>query len=132
MDKILLIDGSCGFCLLSVRLVMKWESSPDITFVNNQSQTGRELLQKYGLGEAAQHTIIYIESDNVATQSSAVLKLARTLKFPANWLYGLIFIPKFIRDAAYNLIAKNRYRLSRNKNCSVEMGSQLSSRIIND
>ena len=132
MDKVLLIDGSCGFCLLSVRLIIKWESSPEIIFVNNQSKTGLALLQKHGLGESAQHTIIYIESDQVETQSSAVLKLCRSLRFPASWLYYLIFIPKFIRDTVYNLIAKNRYRLHENKHCSVEMGSQLSSRIVND
>ena len=132
MDKVLLIDGSCGFCLLSVRLIIKWESSPEITFVNNQSRTGLDLLKEYGLGEAASHTIIYVESGAADTQSSAILKVCRSLKFPASWLYYLIFIPKFIRDSVYNLIAKNRYRLHENKHCSVEIGSQLSSRIVND
>jgi predicted DCC family thiol-disulfide oxidoreductase YuxK len=38
------------------------------------------------------------------------LRIAHYLDFPWSLLSGFLFLPPFLRDAAYDLLAANRYR----------------------
>lgn len=55
-------------------------------------------------------TFVLIEDGKYYTRSTAALRLAKGLKFPYPLFYGLIIVPKFIRNAVYNWVARNRYR----------------------
>lgn len=55
-------------------------------------------------------SIILIDNSTIYTKSTALIKIAKKLKFPFFLLQIFIVIPKFIRDYIYDLIAKNRYR----------------------
>ena len=52
-----------------------------------------------------------IEDDKAYTHSAAALKIVRRLPSPWPLLYAFIVVPKSIRDWAYKLFAKYRYRL---------------------
>jgi predicted DCC family thiol-disulfide oxidoreductase YuxK len=51
-----------------------------------------------------------LEGTNLYTRSTAALRMLKHLGGGWSLLYGLIIIPKFIRDAVYNFVARNRYR----------------------
>jgi predicted DCC family thiol-disulfide oxidoreductase YuxK len=68
------------------------------------------LLEKGNLSTDSMDTFVLIEDGKYYTRSTAALRLAKGLKFPYPLLYGLIIIPKFIRNAVYNTVARNRYR----------------------
>ncbi|MNW64827.1 hypothetical protein D3C74_431440 [compost metagenome] len=55
-------------------------------------------------------TFVLIENGKYYTRSTAALRLAKGLKFPYPLLYVFIIVPKFIRNAVYNWVARNRYR----------------------
>ncbi len=56
------------------------------------------------------NTFILVENGKIYDKSTAALKIARKLKGFWRLLYGFIVVPKFIRDAVYNIISKNRYQ----------------------
>lgn len=68
------------------------------------------MLNPYGFNTYKLTSIILLDNGKVYNKSSAVLRIAKQLKF--FWaLYFFIIIPKFIRDWLYDLVAKNRYNI---------------------
>ncbi|MNC52636.1 hypothetical protein D3C75_1019930 [compost metagenome] len=55
-------------------------------------------------------TVVLLEHGRCYTESSAVLRIARRLRFPWPAAYGLILIPRPLRNAVYRVVARNRYR----------------------
>ena len=51
-----------------------------------------------------------IEGEELYTRSSGALRMLKHIGGGWKLLYAFIIVPKFIRDAVYNLIAQNRYR----------------------
>ena len=53
-------------------------------------------------------------------RSDAALRTARALGAPWSWLWLLIAIPRPLRDAAYDFVARNRYHwFGRKQACPV-------------
>jgi predicted DCC family thiol-disulfide oxidoreductase YuxK len=69
------------------------------------------LLQKFDLDQKASGSVILIDNEIIYTKTDAVIQIATQLKGWPRLLIGLKFIPKFIRDFGYDLVAKNRYAL---------------------
>ncbi len=111
MDGILvLFDGVCNLCNSSVIFIIENDRKNQFRFAPLQSQKAREILGVQSPPDGTYETIIYIENGKVFTKSTAVLKIARHLRFP--WLLAWVFmiIPSFIRDGLYKIVSRNRYR----------------------
>lgn len=109
MKRIILFDGECHFCDSSVQFIIKRDPKGVFYFSSLQSDAGKELLKKYGVSEDVE-TMFLIDEEKVYDKSSAALRICRHLKGFWKLCYGLIIIPKPIRDVVYDVIAKNRYR----------------------
>ena len=123
MDKystVVLFDGMCHLCDGAVRFILKRERSADLYFAPLQSETGRDLLLKYGYSESYLDGLVLIENNRPCDRSSACLRIAGKLKFPWNLFFLCLVIPKPIRDVLYSIIANYRYRLFGKKEvCSI-------------
>jgi len=53
---------------------------------------------------------VLVDRDGVHTASTAVLRLARHLRFPYPALSLALIVPRPLRDAAYRTVARQRYR----------------------
>ena len=116
MDKpVILFDGVCNLCSNSVQFIIKRDQEKKFHFASLQSNYGQELLKKYNLPTNTFNSFILYENEKLLTRSTAALKMFEQLK---GWKWVKIFwiIPKFIRDAVYNLIARNRYKWFGRKN----------------
>ena len=109
-QPIILFDGICNFCNSAVNFTIKRNTKANIRFAPMQSEAGQKLLQQYDLPLDDLQSFIFIENGELYKQSTAALKVCRHLKGLWPLCYGLIIIPKFIRDGIYNWIAKNRYK----------------------
>ena len=87
--------------------MLKKEKNQRITFAPLQSQTGIALLKQYDL-ENKIDSIVFIKNGKAYIKSSAALQVTKFLKGLWPLLFGFYIIPKFIRDAVYDYIAKNR------------------------
>ena len=107
---IILFDGVCNLCNGAVQFVIKRDPDGKFLFASLQSEEGKKLLQQFELPENDFSSFVLIEDDKVFTRSTGALKVAKQLKGAIKLLYAFIIVPKFIRDAVYNWIARNRYK----------------------
>ena len=110
LDLVLLFDGVCNLCDGTVRFVAKRDSRRVFKFAPLQSEAGKGLLAKFHLSVEDVSTMVLIEGDRVYTESSAALEITKRLRGLWPLVYGLIVIPKPVRDWAYRIFARNRYR----------------------
>ncbi|MFB3056200.1 MAG: thiol-disulfide oxidoreductase DCC family protein [Ignavibacteriaceae bacterium] len=109
--NIILFDGVCNFCNFWVNFTIDGDKDNIFRFAALQSEAGQKLLQEYKLNVSDFDTFVLIVNDKHFTKSTATLKIARKLNYPVKVLYYFIFIPKFLRDLIYSLIAINRYKI---------------------
>ena len=107
---ILLFDGVCNYCNYWVRFAIKRDKKKKLLFTPLQGKTAKELLPKYNIGSGEINSVIVIDKGKAYTKSAAGLRMCKYLDGGWRLLYGLIIIPKFIRDFFYNIIARNRYK----------------------
>jgi predicted DCC family thiol-disulfide oxidoreductase YuxK len=111
MGAIVLFDGVCNFCNSSVNFIIEHDKAGYFKFAPIQSETGEELIAKHGITTADTDSVIVVENDRAYTYSSAALRIAKQLDGIWSWSYAFIIVPKPIRDLAYRVFAKHRYRL---------------------
>lgn len=107
---VVLFDGVCTFCNFWVQFAIKRDRKKKLKFSPLQGKTAATLLPAYGLVPGSLNSVVLVDKDRAWTQSSAALRICKYLDGGWKLFYGLIIIPKFIRDFFYNIIARNRYR----------------------
>lgn len=107
---VILFDGVCNFCNGAVNFVIKKDKHKTIRFAALQSETGKTLLHQFGLPENDLRSFLLIENGKLYNRSTAVLRVCRHLKGLWPLCYGFIIVPAFIRNAVYDLVARNRYK----------------------
>jgi predicted DCC family thiol-disulfide oxidoreductase YuxK len=75
-----------------------------------QSEYGKSQLQKHQLPTDSFGTFVLVENNTVFTKSIAALRILKSLSGMWPLLYVAIIIPRFLRDAIYALVARNRYK----------------------
>ena len=108
---ILLFDGDCAFCDSSTLFIMDRNSKDDIEYLPLQSDEGQVYLKQYNLPLKDFDSVVFIENNKAYTKSNAALRVILRLDGFWKYLYAFIIIPKPIRDLAYNIFAKNRYKI---------------------
>ncbi|NYE03954.1 putative DCC family thiol-disulfide oxidoreductase YuxK [Bacillus niacini] len=108
MGAIILFDGVCNFCNSSVQFIIKRDPTGYFKFASLQSETGQQLLKKYGVSKEID-SIIVIEKQSVYIKSSAVLQISGKLTGFWRFFSILRVFPPLFRDCLYDLVAKNRY-----------------------
>ena len=108
-NQVILFDGVCNLCSGSVQFILKRDKEKKFLFASLQSVYGQALLKQLHLPTDTFNSFILYDGGEIFTRSTAALKMFSQLK---GWGWVKIFwiVPKFIRDAVYNLIAKNRYK----------------------
>ena len=109
-NPIVFFDGVCNFCVYWVNFSIKRDRRKKLRFAPMQGETAKNLFPQYGLLVSAQESVVLIEGGKTYRDSSAALRIAKHLSGGWKLFYGLIIIPKFIRDAVYQWIGKNRYK----------------------
>lgn len=108
---VLLYDGTCGFCSWNVQFVAPRDRTEALHFAPLQSDLGQFLLREQGLEGQDDDSVVLVEGGKAYQRSGAALKVAGKLAFPF-WMLGIFWlVPRFLRDAAYDLVAANRKRL---------------------
>ena len=109
-DAIILFDGVCNLCSGAVKFVLKRDRKKWFRFAALQSETGRQLLEFHGLPRDSMETIVLIEGNACFTKSTAVLRIAQHLGGLWPLLAVFRIVPRFVRDAVYDFVARHRYK----------------------
>ncbi|HZB13662.1 MAG TPA: thiol-disulfide oxidoreductase DCC family protein [Chryseolinea sp.] len=108
---LILFDGVCNLCNGFVKFLIKRDPAGKFRFASLQSDFGRSQLIRFNLNPDLLHSVIVIEADNVLQRSDAALRIVNQLGGPWKILNALKIFPRFLRDALYNVVARNRYKV---------------------
>jgi predicted DCC family thiol-disulfide oxidoreductase YuxK len=114
---VLLYDGTCGFCAESVQLVLRHDRRRTLRFASLQGAFGVEVRGRHPeLAEA--DTVVWVDpafggrGERVLLRSDAALRVAAYL---GGWFHlarVAAILPRPLRDAAYDLVARHRHQLT--------------------
>lgn len=113
-EPVLLYDGVCGFCNKTVQLLLDVDKRGTLRFAALQSDFGGQVLARHA--ELANvDSVIYVEgagteNERVFVRSAAALQITAYLGGFWKIFLAAYIIPRPLRDAAYDLIARYRYR----------------------
>lgn len=114
--NIIIFDGICNLCNASINFLIKIDKNNVFKFVAMQSESGEQLLKKYGFSTTEIDSFLLISNKNLLTKSDAIVRISAQLPFPWNLFFVLKILPKGMRDYLYSLVAKNRYKWFGKKN----------------
>jgi predicted DCC family thiol-disulfide oxidoreductase YuxK len=109
-DDVILFDGVCVFCSRWVRFVADRDTQKRFRFTTIQSPYGTRLAQALGIDADDPDTNAVIHGGVAYKKSDGALTVLSNLP---GWRFARVFfaVPKPLRDAVYNLIARNRYKI---------------------
>ena len=107
----LLFDGSCALCSASVRFILERERAPVLRFAPLAGTTAAAVRQAHP-AIAGIDSLILVEGAEVRVRSAAALRLAGYLRRPWPLLRMAWIIPRPLRDAVYDRIARHRHRVA--------------------
>jgi predicted DCC family thiol-disulfide oxidoreductase YuxK len=118
---IVLYDGVCGFCNCMMRRTLRRDRDALFRFAPLQGALARAILARHGVAlppaDSPDPGTFYLVLDRGApgerllARSDAVAFIVRHL--PGFSLPAALFrlLPRFLRDALYDFVARHRYRL---------------------
>lgn len=109
-NPVLLFDGVCNLCNASVQWILKRDHKAQFRFAALQSEFGQQILQKHGLKQEHFDTVVLSVGDQIFLRSDAPLEIVRRLGGFWKLFYLFKVLPRPLRDALYNFVARNRYR----------------------
>lgn len=110
-DHIVLYDGVCGLCHRSVAWLLRRDRRGVFYFAPLQGPTAAALRERHPEIPESLESVIYVDRGRVHLRSKAFLHAARHLGRPWRWGYALRWMPAFLLDVGYRLIAAIRYRV---------------------
>ncbi len=115
-NPIIFFDGVCGLCDAFVDFTLEHDHRDYFLFATLQGETAASLLSKSKLAKTGTtevdklRSVILLENGKIYRKSDAALRVLQNLGGFWSFLSLSRYVPRFIRDSAYDFIAANRYR----------------------
>lgn len=107
---IVLYDGECGLCNRSVKFLIKRDGG-QLYYAPLQGETAAALREQHPEIPKTLESVVLVEDGKVRLRSKAFLYGAKFLTAPWRWAYYLRWLPAFLLDLGYRVIARIRYRV---------------------
>jgi len=121
IEHIILFDGVCNLCNATVRFIIRHDNKKTFKFVSLQSPEGQIILKAHFLSTTDFESFVYVKGEKQYVKSTAILKVFQTLGGIWKLMYFFIIFPRPLRDLAYIVIAKNRYKwFGKSDTCSIK------------
>jgi predicted DCC family thiol-disulfide oxidoreductase YuxK len=108
---VILFDGFCNLCSKTVQTIIRWDKKKQFRFGALQSASGAKAvgMLKARFGKVPD-TVVLVYNDKIYVKSEAMLRIAYLLG--GVWYTAMLMwvLPRPIRDAAYDTVARRRYR----------------------
>ena len=108
-EPIIFFDGVCVMCNTFVNLILRVDKRSQFRFAPLQGSTAKRLLPSLP-DDPREWSMLYLDEGGVHDLSDASLEVYRRLGGAWSFLSLARHVPRFIRNPAYRLLARNRYR----------------------
>ena len=107
---LILFDGVCNFCNASVNFIIRQDKKNVFQFAALQSNAGQQVAEKYHLPKKDFDSFVLIDNGKIYTKSTAGGRVYGKLPWMWKWTQIFWIVPKFVRNAVYDYVARNRYK----------------------
>lgn len=131
--RVVVYDGVCHLCHGGVKWVINADKHRKIKFCCLQSQAAEPYLRLCNVDrEDVLHRFLFVEGPGVYHHAStAALKVMSYLPLPYSALSTLLIVPRPLRDAVYDYVAKRRYDwFGKEEDCLVLQEQEMLERFI--
>ena len=105
----IIFDDQCGKCSRWAEFIESRKSLPEVKLVGQSSQEGeKKLNSRPSRLEGVDSVFLISPEGNWYSKSSAIWRICRLLRFPWSAASLIFFIPRPIRDIAYDAYARMR------------------------
>lgn len=124
-QKLLLFDGVCNLCNSAVDFVIRNDKKNIFIFASLQSELGQELLRKYSKPVDQLDSFFLYDGTQLIDKSTAALTVAGELGGIISLVSVFLFLPVFLRDFIYSIVAKSRYAVfGRRESCRLPTAAE--------
>jgi predicted DCC family thiol-disulfide oxidoreductase YuxK len=118
---LIVFDGVCVLCHGFARFVARHDQARQFRFATAQSELGQALFRHYGLNPIDFETNLLIADGDAYGRLGAFGQIMRRLGGLRAWVgHAVRLVPPVVGDPAYDVIARNRYRLfGRHDTCAL-------------
>lgn len=109
-NPVVLFDGVCNLCNGAVQFIIRYDKKGVFRFAPLQQLDDEQADTAIQEEQKTLSSVLLLENGTLYKESTAILRIAKQLRFPINLSYAFIILPAFLRDPVYRWIAKNRYR----------------------
>jgi len=120
-SAVIIFDGVCVLCSGWVRFLLRHDRAGTFRFAAMQTVTGRALMQDQGLNPDNPASFLLIDETGAWRDTDAIVRVLRHLGAPWSVTATLLrWVPRGLRNAAYQRVARNRYRwFGRHSRCAL-------------
>ncbi|MGB0744640.1 MAG: DCC1-like thiol-disulfide oxidoreductase family protein [Opitutales bacterium] len=113
--RILFYDGECGLCTNTVKFFLDEDRERLMEFAPLQGGTASDLLPEEFRDASNLSTVVYLtqEGDQMALKMRSSAVASALIDIGGFWRligWGLVLVPKFIREPGYRFVAKHRLK----------------------
>jgi predicted DCC family thiol-disulfide oxidoreductase YuxK len=109
-SPVLLFDGVCNLCNGYVQWLIRRDPRGVFRYASLQSEAGRALLRQAGFPPDQLDTVVLFDQGQVYTRADVALRIVGQLGGLWPLLGALWAVPRPLRNAIYDWVARNRYR----------------------
>jgi len=111
---VVIFDGECNVCNGWADFLLRFDKKDIFRFAALQSEVGTRLAN------GVEGSIVLVDGSAVLVRSDAVLRMLALLGFPFSLAGIARVIPRGLRDAVYDFVARNRIKwFGRRDTCRV-------------
>jgi len=107
---ILIFDGTCVMCNGFSAFVLKHDQSQSIHFISLQDERVGNIVKRFSQTTNPVDSVIFLNDGKLHIESNAALAILKKMGGMWKLFYVFKLVPRFIRDAVYKFIARNRKR----------------------
>lgn len=110
-ETVVLFDGVCKLCNGWAKFLIRHDRDRRVRLASVQSPEGQALLAWAGLPLQQFDTMAVVRDQHSWVRSEAILEVVALLPWVWRPVQLLRYVPRMLRDWAYDRVALNRYRL---------------------
>ena len=120
-SPIVVFDTDCVLCSRMVAFILAHEQAPVLRFAGAWSSEGLALAAAHGFSRSdLDKTFLVVRNGKALMRSDASVEIARHLRAPWQWATVIAAVPRPLRNAVYNFVARRRYHwFGRRQDCTV-------------
>jgi predicted DCC family thiol-disulfide oxidoreductase YuxK len=135
VNPVLLYDGACGFCAASVQWILRHDRRGTLRFAALQGEYGAAVRSRHA-ELAGIDSMVWVdpataqEPERISIRSAAALRMAQYLG--GIWRLTLVggALPRRLRDAAYDFVARHRHSLPGTRDTCLVPGPDVRARFL--